>query len=101
MVALRPILLKLTDYSESAEIITPSGVPAGKVNMGDIVNLNQYRKQRERLERKKAAAANRVKFGRRKHETVQEKRERKRKREELDRKLLDGRAKPGDTPEAS
>lgn len=68
--------------------------------MGDIVNLNQYRKQRERLERKKSAAANRAKFGRRKEEATEEKQERKRKRTELDRKLLDGRADPGDKPEA-
>jgi hypothetical protein len=32
--------------------------------MGDVVNLNRYRKQRERSERQKDAAENRVRFGR-------------------------------------
>ena len=65
--------------------------------MGEVVNLNQYRKKRERLERKKAAAANRVRFGRRKEDVKRSKRERERERTELDAKALKD---SDDTPEA-
>ena len=65
--------------------------------MGEVVNLNQYRKKRERLERKKAAAANRARFGRRKDDVKRAKRDRDRERAELDGKAL---SDPDDTPEA-
>ena len=32
--------------------------------MGDVVNLNQFRKKRRRADKEKKAAANRVQFGR-------------------------------------
>lgn len=64
--------------------------------MGEVVNLNQYRKKRERLERKKTAAANRARFGRRKEDVKRAKRERERDRTELDGKAL---GDPDDAPE--
>jgi hypothetical protein len=36
--------------------------------MTDVVNLNQFRKKRRRAEKKRAAEANRVRFGRTKEE---------------------------------
>ena len=36
--------------------------------MAEIVNLNRFRKERERAEKAKTAEENRVKFGRRKDE---------------------------------
>ena len=36
--------------------------------MGDVVNLRQFRKARERSQKEEAAAANRAKFGRAKDE---------------------------------
>jgi len=65
--------------------------------MGEVVNLNQYRKKRQRLERKKAAATNRARFGRRKDEVKRTKRERERESAELDGKALDD---SDDAPEA-
>ena len=40
--------------------------------MGDLVNLNKYRKERRRESASRQAAANRVKFGRPKAETRQD-----------------------------
>jgi hypothetical protein len=57
--------------------------------MGDLVNLNKYRKDRRRQEARQQAAANRVKFGRPKAETRQDDAEAERRRRELDDKKLD------------
>jgi hypothetical protein len=57
--------------------------------MGDLVNLNRYRKDRRRQETRQQAAANRVKFGRPKAETRQGEAEAERRRRELDDKKLD------------
>lgn len=65
--------------------------------MGEVVSLNQYRKQRERLEKKQVAAANRVKFGCPKDDVNRAKQDRKRDRAELDGKAL---RDPDDAPEA-
>lgn len=71
--------------------------------MGELVNLNQYRKKRERLLRKKSAAANRMRFGRPKDETLRSKKDHAREESDLDGKLLhDGansQTDPDDTPE--
>lgn len=57
--------------------------------MGDLVNLNKYRKDRRRTAAQRQAAANRVKFGRPKAETRGEDAESARCRRELDDKKLD------------
>lgn len=57
--------------------------------MGDVVNLNRFRKTRERAERAKEAEANRIRFGRTKVEKVRDKKETERKTQTLDGKKLD------------
>jgi hypothetical protein len=57
--------------------------------MGDLVNLNKYRKDRRREAAQRQAAANRVKFGRPKAETRQDDAEAERRRRDLDDKKLD------------
>ena len=74
--------------------------PNRQENMGDVVNLNQFRKQRERLERKKAAAANRAKFGRTKGDVTQGKKSRQRDKAKLDGKRRKETADTDDTPDA-
>ena len=56
--------------------------------MGDLINLNQYRKQRERAERQKQAQGNRTKYGRRNSDRVQSDHEQQKRSRELDNKLL-------------
>jgi hypothetical protein len=68
--------------------------------MGEVVNLNQYRKQRDRSERKKTAAANRARFGRGKDELARTEKERAREDADLDGKLLHDRTDSDDAPEA-
>jgi len=68
--------------------------------MGEVVNLNQYRKQRERLERKKEASANRARFGRAKGEVWKSRHERERDRAKLDGKRVDRPAGSDDAPDA-
>lgn len=68
--------------------------------MGEVINLNQYRKQRERQEKKKSAAVNRIRFGRRKDEVSRSKVERERERAEHDGKVLRDHAETDDAPEA-
>jgi hypothetical protein len=57
--------------------------------MAEIVNLNRYRKQRDRKEKAKDAAENRVRHGRRKLERDRDHREQERAAKELDDKRLD------------
>ena len=59
--------------------------------MGDVVNLNRYRKQRQRIDDAKQAAENRVKFGRDKAERARLSAEQERDAEDLDGKRLDGK----------
>ncbi len=56
--------------------------------MADTVNLRQRRKQTARDEREKAAAENRVRFGRPKAERTHERAESQRAHIELDHKKL-------------
>ncbi|CAO3429627.1 DUF4169 family protein [Azospirillum doebereinerae] len=57
--------------------------------MGDVVNLNRFRKTRERAERAKEADANRVRFGRTKAEKLRDRQEAERGTQDLDGKKLD------------
>ena len=68
--------------------------------MGDIVNLNQFRKQRERENAKRRARVNRAKHGLDKGERRQITSERERRRGEHEGNRLDGRS-PTDEPSAS
>jgi hypothetical protein len=54
-----------------------------------IVNLNQYRKRRQRSETERRAAANRVSFGRTKAERSKDLSESERATKELEGKRLD------------
>ncbi len=56
--------------------------------MGDLINLNQYRKQRERLERQKQAQGNRTKYGRRRSDRMRNDQEQQKSNRELNNKLL-------------
>src|SRR5690348_5552270 len=56
---------------------------------GMIVNLNRYRKKRQRDEAEASAAANRARFGRSKEEREKEERERERAEKALDEKRLE------------
>lgn len=57
--------------------------------MGEIVNLNRYRKTQARTQREKEAAENRVRFGRPKAETAVQRKERERAARDLDAKKRD------------
>jgi hypothetical protein len=57
--------------------------------MGDVVNLNQLRKRRERAAAEQRAKANRVQFGRSKDDRIKAKRESEKALRELDEKKLD------------
>ena len=57
--------------------------------MADVVNLNRFRKMREREDREKVAEANRVRFGRTKAEKQRDRQERERQAGELDGKKVD------------
>ena len=56
--------------------------------MADVINLNQYRKQRARAEQSKRARANRARFGRTGTEKAAEESEAKKAGEELEQKRL-------------
>ena len=56
--------------------------------MGDVVNLNKYRKTKQRLGGAKAAVQNRVRFGRDKGEREKARVEQERTAKELDDKRL-------------
>lgn len=57
--------------------------------MGDVVNLNRFRKMRDRTEREKVAEENRVRFGRTKAEKLRDRQERERRTSELDGKKVE------------
>jgi hypothetical protein len=57
--------------------------------MGDVINLNRYRKARARAEKERLAEANRVRHGRTRSEKDGVQREHDRQTAELDGKRLD------------
>ncbi len=57
--------------------------------MADIVNLNQYRKRRDRREAEKGATENRVRHGRSKVDRQKERRENEKAAKDLGDKRLD------------
>ena len=99
MVALQPNFLRFRVHDALADMGADAKLDRQE-KMGDVVNLNQFRKQRERLERKKAAAANRAKFGRAKGDVVTTKKSRERDKTKLDGKRLKDTADTDDTPDA-
>lgn len=66
--------------------------------MGDVINLNQYRKRRERSKSQTRAAENRARTGRTKEETARERHEAEQAGSELDNKRLSEPSPPEDTP---
>lgn len=64
--------------------------------MGDIVNLNRYRKGQKSRDEKKSAAISRAKFGRNKAELLDLKNARARADRALDGKLIEPGVKPED-----
>lgn len=56
--------------------------------MGDVINLNRYRKAKARAEKERLAAENRVRHGRTRAETKITKAEQERQAAELDGKRL-------------
>lgn len=67
--------------------------------MGEVINLNQYRKQRARLVREQVAAANRARTGRTKQAKDTARRERDRDASRLDSKLLEDKSDREEAPE--
>lgn len=68
--------------------------------MGDVVNLNQYRKQRSRASSQKRASENRVRFGRSKDDKTRQSQDAERSSRELEGKQLDKPSSPEDAPKA-
>lgn len=68
--------------------------------MGDVVNLNQFRKQRARAASVKKASENRVRFGRSKDDKTRQVAEFDRASRDLDGKQRDTSASPEDAPKA-
>jgi hypothetical protein len=66
--------------------------------MGEIVNLNQYRKRRERAERGRKASENRVRFGLDATERGRNASDRQARDKALDGKKLDRPADDTDPP---
>jgi hypothetical protein len=67
--------------------------------MGDLINLNKFRKARQSREEKRTAAANRGKYGRSKAELVEMKAERDRSGRGLDGKKVErGDSKTKESP---
>jgi hypothetical protein len=58
--------------------------------MGDIVNLNRFRKRTERHRSEKQAEANRTRFGRTKSERAMDERRTRRADDLLDQHRIDG-----------
>lgn len=69
-------------------------------SMGDVVNLNQYRKQRSRASSQKRASENRVRFGRSKDDKARQSQDAERSGRELEGKQLDKPSSPEDAPKA-
>lgn len=64
--------------------------------MGDVVNLNRYRKVRKTRDERGAAAINRTKFGRNKAELRELNAARDRAEQELDGKAMKPKPEPED-----
>lgn len=64
--------------------------------MGDVINLNQRRKLKERRDALRQASNNRVVYGRTKEEKTLARLERNRERLSLELKLLQDKSKPGE-----
>ncbi|HUN52022.1 MAG TPA: DUF4169 family protein [Candidatus Sulfotelmatobacter sp.] len=64
--------------------------------MGDVVNFNQYRKERARAANRKRSAENRIRHGLNKLERNLPRQDRERAERELDGKRLGTEAKPED-----
>lgn len=62
--------------------------------MGDVVNLNQYRKQRERSSRESRAAENRVRHGKTKADRIMNEREQAQLDQDLEGKRLSDETEP-------
>jgi hypothetical protein len=60
------------------------------VGMGDLINLNKFRKRVEKEQSGQKAAANRAKFGRTRSEREREEADAERARELLDQHQTDG-----------
>ena len=60
----------------------------GAVDMGDVVNLNQFRKKRDRKDANEKASRNRIRHGRTKAEKKAEQKKHDISARELDRKKL-------------
>jgi hypothetical protein len=58
--------------------------------MGEVVNLNRFRKRAQRTESAKKADANRLQFGRTKSERAREEQRTERANELLDQHRIDG-----------
>jgi len=67
--------------------------------MGDVVNLNKYRKARRARDEKKDAAINRIKFGRNKAELREQDGARRDAERELDGKAMESKNKTTTSPE--
>lgn len=68
--------------------------------MGDVINLNQYRKQRVRSTSKTRASENRVRFGRTKDEKSRQVQDTERNNRGLDGKQADKPSSPEVPPKA-
>lgn len=68
--------------------------------MGEVVNLNQYRKKREKQLAQTQAEANRAKFGRTKIQTRKDLADEKSRKADLDSKLVERQEQTDETPEA-
>lgn len=68
--------------------------------MGDVVNLNRFRKSRDRQERARTAEENRTKFGRNKQDRTRLKIESSRDATDHEGKLLEDKSRPEKDPEA-
>ncbi|MCH7711914.1 MAG: DUF4169 family protein [Proteobacteria bacterium] len=66
--------------------------------MGDVINLNQYRKRRERSKSLRRAAENRARKGRTKEETARQRHEAGQAGADLDDNQLSKPSPPEDTP---
>ncbi len=68
--------------------------------MGDIINLNKFRKERQREAEKKAARDNRVRFGRTGAEKASERATAEKAEAELSGKMRDARRDEDGAPDA-
>jgi hypothetical protein len=70
-------------------------------DMGDVINLNRYRKLRAKGDAERRAEENRVKFGRTKAEKANDRREEERRDDDLAGKQRDNDLGDSEAPDAS